>query len=267
MAIQIVTFGPKDGICNMCGKFGQLTEDHTPPKGCIKLKQIDIQHIADHLSATQSKGKGAIRKFQSGVKYRTLCSHCNNHILGTMNDPIFIDFVNQIIQCLNSYRDISYGLNIRTKPQRLMRSLLGHITAQGVDRFKKGPNTEELKNYMLDETRSLPRFLTIYCWLFPYQRQVLVRDSVYMELKKSSQPVFMWLLKFFPIAFFVAWDEDPQFTNLTNLSIWRDANIDDEISVHISTHPIIHPNWPEAPTNQSVVVYGREAVASLKLKL
>lgn len=267
MSIKIVTYGPKHGQCNICGELAALTEDHTPPKGCIRLGQIQIQHIADHLSAELARGDGRVRKFQSGLKYRTLCANCNNNILGIRNDPILINFVNTIIENLQSFRDLHYGITVTTKPQRLMRSLLGHISAQGVDRYQKGKNTDPLRDYMLDESKSLPDFLTIYYWLYPYQRQVLIRDAAFLDLSiKDSKPVGMWLLKFFPIAFLIAWGDEPEYIKLNKLSDWRSIAIDDEKTLVIPTIPSIHPYWPEAPTDTSLVVYGQEAVASFTKK-
>jgi hypothetical protein len=74
LSVLIVTKGPKEGRCNICGEEGKLTEDHTPPKGCIKIKQVELHHIIQHLNAEQPQSKGRIS--QNGVKYRTLCARC-----------------------------------------------------------------------------------------------------------------------------------------------------------------------------------------------
>lgn len=262
--MKIATFGSKIGYCNICGQWEKLTEDHTPPKGCIRLGQIQIQHIANHLSAENVKGDGTIRNFQSGIKYRTLCGNCNNNFLGARNDPVLIDFINSITESLQSFRDLRYGVDIKTKPQRLMRSLLGHIAAQGVNRYDKGIHTEHFRDYLLDESKPLPEFLTIYFWLYPHKRQALIRDAAFIDLSvKDSKPVGMWLWKFFPISFLVTWGNKPEYIRLNALSDHRSINIDDEKNINISTYPHIHPYWPEAPTDTSFVVYGQEAVVSL----
>jgi len=54
-------------------------------------------------------------------------------------------------------------LGFEAKPQRIMRSLLGHISAQGVGRYRKGAITEPLKNYILDLAVPLPNEIRIYC--------------------------------------------------------------------------------------------------------
>ena len=39
------TRGPKIGHCNICDCYGRLTEDHVPPKGTLKVPQVDLLHI------------------------------------------------------------------------------------------------------------------------------------------------------------------------------------------------------------------------------
>jgi hypothetical protein len=87
---KIATRGSKTGICNICGMHGKLTEDHTPPKGSIKIGQVELQHIVNYLSNEKPASKG--RLLQNGVKYRTLCSSCNNTYLGAKYDPAVIEF-------------------------------------------------------------------------------------------------------------------------------------------------------------------------------
>lgn len=78
MPLQMVTRGAQSGMCNICGDDGPLTEDHTPPKGCVRPTAMELQHVTHRLHA----GKAIKTKAQDGVKYRTLCARCNNTLLG-----------------------------------------------------------------------------------------------------------------------------------------------------------------------------------------
>ena len=51
----ISTKGPTHGICNICGATGKLTEDHTPPKGSIKITQVELFPILNHLNNINEK--------------------------------------------------------------------------------------------------------------------------------------------------------------------------------------------------------------------
>ena len=257
----IQTRGPKFGVCNICGEVGQLTEDHTPPKGCYKPKPVELFTIIDHLAAEPPKKSKTIS--QNGVKYRTLCGRCNNTLLGTEYDPSFIAFVKEIGVALRSPLLLPDVLTYNIKPQRVMRALLGHMSAQGVGRYKKGTLTESLRDYILNTELPLPDPIKIYIWPYPYSRNVIVRDFAILDLK-VGESVNCWFLKFFPIGFLATFDEKPgyQFPG-TELSLWRSASIDQEATVPFILRPVPNQFWPEAPTEHSVLLYGKEAVMSL----
>ena len=248
------------GHCNICGNFGKLTEDHTPPKGCIKIKQVELHHILMHLDVEQPSHKGRIS--QNGVKFRTLCGKCNNDYLGINYDPSFISFVNQIGLFLKTTISIPGYMKAKIKPQRVMRSLLGHISAQGVGRYHQGAASNEIQSYFLNEEESLPERIKIYFWAYPYKSHVMARDCVLTDLT-VGEPVAFWLLKFFPISFMVTFNEPDKYNfNMEALSKFGKLGIDDEVEVNVDLENIIHQMWPEAPTDKSVVMYGNDAIAS-----
>ncbi len=264
LPIRIGTRGPKYGRCNICGEEGKLTEDHTPPKGCIKINLVDLHHIIEHLNVEQPKSKG--RLSQNGVKYRTLCSKCNNNLLGGEYDPSFISFVNMIGNYLKSNIHLPPVMHVTTKPQRVMRSLLGHMCAQGVNRYDKGSITEPIKEYFQDQSKPLPDNIKIYYWPFPYSDHVMARDCVLMDLR-IREPVVIWFLKFFPIGFLITFSESEKYRfGLAELSKWRDKDIDFEVDIPVYLNNIPHQFWPEAPTPTSVVIYGQEAIVAFDWK-
>lgn len=258
MAVQIKTFGPKIGTCNICGEHGPLTEDHTPPKGCYRPTQVEIRHLSYLLSGTSNPPKG--RRSQNGVKYRTLCHRCNNTLLGTLYDPPFIEFVNAVALHLRTPIALPSAVTIPAKPQSIVRSLLGHMSAQGVDRYLKGPLTRAMRDYFLDVSLPLPSGIRVFYWAYPYQLHVMFRDAAYIHLP-TGRPFALWLLKFFPVAFLVAWDE-PTGLNypIHSLDPWRSAPIDlvAELPLNLTNIPPLF--WPEAPTEQSMLMYGQEAI-------
>lgn len=256
----IQTRGAKIGQCNICGEIGSLTEDHTPPKGCYKPKPVELFPIIDHLAADPPRRSGTIS--QNGVKYRTLCGRCNNSLLGREYDPEFIAFVNGIGAALRTSIKLPNVVTYKLKPQRVMRALLGHMSAQGVGRYLKGPETEPLRNYILDPALSLPNSIKVYCWPYPYSRQVIVRDCGLMDIR-SGQHVICWLLKFFPVGFLATFDQKPGYRfHGIELSRWRSVGIDEDASIPFALTPVPHQFWPEAPTENSIVFYGKEAVMS-----
>jgi hypothetical protein len=259
MALSVGTYGPKRGICNACGDLGLLTEDHTPPKACVKPSRVELQHIGQILSSDEPKMKG--RLSQNGVKYRTLCSRCNNTLLGSKYDPAFIKFVNGVGSMLKTSLHLPSVLTVEGQPQAIIRSLLGHISAQGINRYGKGPHTELARDYFLDASKPLPKVLSVFYWAYPYRSHIMVRDAAYLDIQ-SGETFSFWLLKFFPIAFLITWDK-PAGLNFSTHSFdrWRDSPFSTTSELPVTLRPTIHQFWPEAPTDHHVPLYGTEAIS------
>ena len=204
----------------------------------------------------------------SGIKYRSLCPSCNNDLLGGHYDKTLIQFSNEIARYLASPIQLPNEMTVLSHPQKLMRAVIGHLCAQGVDRYQKGPNTEPLRDYMLDGTLPLPNGIKVYCWCYPYKPMVLYRDAVYKELRTgTAQPVVMWIMKFYPVAFMVTWDNGNCYNfALNELSAYRDASLDTEayLPVCLRQHP--PQMWPEAPSDEHIMLVGREAIFTKDLR-
>lgn len=253
----VETRGPKSGQCNLCGTHGPLTEDHTPPKGCYKPNQVELRSILHRLSSSTLDRKSTLS--QNGVKFRTICAYCNNTLLGSLYDPPFINFVNQIANYLKSQLELPDLVTVKGQPQAIARSLLGHMAAQGVNRYKKGLDTETFRNYILDVSSPLPGNIRIYYWPHPHQSHIMVRDAAYGSTKNNTAFLF-WLLKFFPLAFMVTWDELSLIPRLDNFDRWRNLPFETQSEIPILLRPPVNENWPEAPTDDSVLVYSRDAI-------
>lgn len=217
-----------------------------------------MRHIVQLLGEDAPKAKG--RFSQNGVKYRTLCHRCNNSLLGTKYDPPFISFVNDVGSILRSSLHLPHTLTVNTQPQAIIRSLLGHVSAQGVSRYLKGPLTEPLRDYFLDESLPLPEGINVYYWAYPHRPHIMARDAGHLQISTGEVFTF-WLLKFFPIAFWVVWGEEKAFPPpIHSLARWRSSPFSLQVELPITLRPITPQFWPEAPTEDSVVTYGQEAI-------
>lgn len=252
--------GPLTGTCNICGQFGRLTEDHVPPKSCRGIRDAEIRCLRDKLSKS-GENSYSPRRVQAGPYFRTLCSRCNN-LLGSKYDPALADFCRQVRTLATSGLELPAASSVDIAPQAVMRSVLGHFCAQGVDRYKKGPITEPLRDYLLDDAVALPSSLRFYYWLYPYRPQVQIRDAAHLSMH-SSVVVGFWLMKFFPLAFFVTLNEpiQRQFA-LDHLDTFGRLAISDRERIRVELRPVIHPNWPEHPDNDSAIMYGPQALVA-----
>lgn len=244
------------GQCNICGEFRKLSQDHTPPKGCGNISAVEIGYITDRLAVNAEKSRRLIS--QNGVKFHTVCERCNS-LLGYECDCELINFSNALGNCVRSSLDLPPVISISVCPQRIMRSVLGHISAQGIGRYEKGDITEPLRDYILDQHAPLPDGVDVYCWLYPYRTQVVARDCGHLYVP-TGKTYIVWLLKFFPIAFAVVFDAAGEYGFYAhNLAKYRYFGIDETVNLPMVMRDIKPQTWLEEPTKTEVVFYGKEA--------
>lgn len=259
--MRLNTRGPQYGKCNICGEEGKLTEDHTPPKSCGGITDAELRGLHEKLAAEGERWTKP-RRFQAGVCYRTLCARCNG-LLGRDYDPALAEMSRQVRAVAASSLQLPPQLRLEISPAAVTRSVLGHIAAQGINRYKKGPLTEAFRDYILDPTLPLPHSLRLYFWLYPHRPQVLIRDAAFTEIGRRAHFCF-WLMKFFPLAFFVTWDEPmPTSFRLTHFNDHRNLPASAVEVVYLSTRPLLPSQWPEMPDDRSFILYGQEAVVAL----
>lgn len=179
------TRGPSMGACNICGRVGRLTEDHTPPKGYAPGVPVQITHIAERLG---SESRPRMQKAPDGVKYRSLCADCNNRLLGGEYDLALIDMAHEVTRLVTSELYLPRTSTIRITPQRVARSVLGHMAAQGVDRFSKGNITTPLRDYILDAMLPMLPDIRMQYWVYPHRPRMLIRDAVIMQFGDGRKP-------------------------------------------------------------------------------
>lgn len=253
--------GQKVGHCNICGDYGDLTEDHVPPKGSITITSVEMHHILNALHIKKPKVKGKIS--QNGVKFRTLCSRCNNQLLGAIYDKEFISFSGKVGKILKSPLLLPRRMPFMVKPQQLMRAVIGHSLAFGVQRVAMGPFEEACAAYFLDLEKPLPPQVNIYYWAYPYTRQVLIRDAVLSDIRIQGQVLFK-VLKTYPVSYMLTYDQPYSYDfPLESLGKYRDVDINAEAEIIVDLKAVPPLNWPEAPTSHSFVMYGDGAMEAI----
>lgn len=257
MPLKLVTRGLKHGQCNICGDSGPLTEDHTPPKGCVRPTGMLLQHVSSRLSAEPAY----VAKANVGVKYRTLCARCNNEFLGGRYDPSLIDFVNRVAGLLASPLSLPNKILIPAMPGRIVRAVWGHLAAVGVNRYPKGPDTEALRDFFFDESLPVPSGLHVYYWVYPYRRQVLIRDAAITDFRGPSHATY-WLMKFYPLAFAVWRPEGRCGLNFRDLAALRPSTPTVVVDVEVELGKLPPELWLEAPTDTQAILYGQDSVVA-----
>ena len=216
----------KKDYCNICGRLADLTWDHVPPKG--------ITHGGSVIANTAFEGlpepTAHMKKFQSGIKYRSICQECNNVVLGE-NDKVFQEFVTDIDKQLHTPLVLRRIL-VSVKINRLCRAMIGHTLA-AKNLYDRVIPDQKMREYVLNPARKL-QDLYLYVWLYPYNSIVIARDFVTSGFTKDSHPKGMVsaVIASYPIAYMVC--DEPAMCGVDDLSRYTTENLDDLIDVPVS---------------------------------
>lgn len=207
--------------------------------------------------------KPSARRSQDGMKYRTLCARCNNDRLGRRYDPSLIELSHEVGKLADSKLQLPGQLALATRPNRLARSVVGHLLAFGLAQHRQGSANDALTDYFLDEHRLWPARLRLYYWMYPYSNQIVVRHAG-LSFKGLNDVAAFMLLKFFPLAFFVVVDEPASWRlRLRRLDTILSADIDHEANLTIDLVALPAAQWPETPDQWGVVLYGEDAAGAI----
>jgi|Deesub1362A_J573_1020465.scaffolds.fasta_scaffold00268_45 hypothetical protein len=248
------------GPCNICKQHAELTWDHVPPKGGIELTAMEIENIL-HLF-TKKPGERKTTVFQNGVKFRTICAKCNNEFLGRKYDPVINEFAISVGKYLKSLLTLPNVLYHKTKPNALIRGILGHILAAKVPIYDSTFDVMA-REIVLDETKKIPDNLHVFYWIYPYTQISILRDFA-MPAKRGnfSKPGFFQVLKYFPIAYLVT-EDLPEYEGLDELTRFRNTSIDEEVEIPIRLDRIEHQQWPEIVDRGNFLFVGESVQSSI----
>jgi hypothetical protein len=233
-----------------------LTVDHVPPKGITRGTAMEMRDLAGRLSA-----EGAARKFelsQDGVKFRSLCSTCNNVRLGSDADPELISLCNHTHALLQARLILPSSITVNVRPMRVLRSIVGHLLATESGRKPNGLFELALASFFLDTSTQLPRAVECFYWPYPFTDQVILRDVALTRLGHGRAPLLFKLLKFYPLSFMLTWERDEKAWDflMPNLAIHRRLTNNDVTPVAINLRVVPPQRWPEAPTNEAAQLIG-----------
>lgn len=269
---------PSFGYCNICNELRELTRDHVPPKGSIDLKPVEVKNFAQWLAArAPGRVNGAgdpapwenvgvrYKLAQSGVNFRSICADCNNVKLGSRYD-LELNRVSQTMTSLVRMQQralitLPWEVQINVRTHFLMRGIIGHLLAAHVTKDRAQPLPElnyefyaDLRRYFLDERLPLPDSTRIWCWPYLAKEQVII-TGLTIFLPSGGGSIFGDLIKFFPIAYYVATTLNTQLE--LPLSSFRGhgcADLSCEIPLCLRLDHVPLPEWPEMPTRHHSVI-------------
>ncbi len=193
----------------------------------------------------------------------TLCADCNNRKLGVNFDPTLVTLSKNVANYFESKLSLPNSSTFSVQQNKLMRCVVGHILAHGVNEHRLGSNTSELTDYFLDESQTLPKNIKVYYWMYPFQDQIIVKGAM-LSLHYWHSFGFFMLLKFFPLAFMLVVDEPNKWDlPLRRLDNLLSNKIEDEIKISIDFSDLPSQRWPEAPTDSAMILYGDNTTVAI----
>ncbi|EHC2663816.1 chaperonin, partial [Escherichia coli] len=118
--------GITKGYCNICGKYDLLTKDHVPPKCAITLGPVLQKTVSEFFNA-QEPVKPLNAK--NGSYFRTICSYCNNKVLGGLDiaiENVANSFKKQLIQYMNGMNAYPF-IRIPFDSISFTKAMIGHV--------------------------------------------------------------------------------------------------------------------------------------------
>jgi hypothetical protein len=258
--------GEKLGICSICCERAPLTRDHVPPKGTLSVSDLQLRSLIEAVGqeAIPNERIASPQIVQGGVKFPSLCPHCNNELLGSEYDPALIEAARNLGAIIEpvarSPLTLPRAFAVELKPQRVARSVIGHLLAAEwrEDMALPPPDTPMqscMREYVQHECRSLPDQLDIFVWLYPSRRQTIVLGSAYADFRTLPEAVVGAFIKFFPFGFWVTFNRPKSARiHLEHLLPDKATPLDATRQIQISKNRTPSVHWPEAPGKWDVLL-------------
>ena len=248
----------KIDFCNICGEKSALTWDHVPPQSCLNSVPVKFNHLMRGLPEFNKYEASS----QNGVKFRSLCSNCNNNLLGAEYDKELTRFTSAVLSHLqDSVEQLPPGLvNVSDLPQfvgtfkvnRIARAICGHILAAKNEYDNQTLPDVQLRKYFLNPTALPPKDYHLLMWFYPYSTITIARDFIAKKISATNDLIpegMCSIVSSFPLAYLLC---DDQYTGtLCSLFDLCSREIDDETPVTFDFASCLlkpgilrHPLWP-----------------------
>ena len=246
--------------CNICLKESSLTWDHIPPKGGIDINPVDQETVFQRMTV-RNREKQFMSISQNGVKYRTLCSDCNNNWLGVKFDPVLNDFSLGIGEFLKTTIKLPITFQFKTRPTTLIRAVLGHLLASKAE-IDEVVIDKIIREFFFEENAPIPDSINMFYWVYPYQNITIMRDFVMPAVRGNFGSLgFFSILKYYPIAYLMC--DLKKYENLNEMTKFRSLSTEDTALVTIDLSVIHHPLWPEVADKGNFIMGGASLDSSV----
>lgn len=233
-------FKKEDNICNVCQQEKKLSKDHVPPQACPLANNIVISKLLNQMTGDRSFRR---RISQNGVTYETICSNCNNNI-GSRYDRALGEFSKKIESFIKTKLILPSSFEIECQPNAIMRSVLGHLLAAKTETDRVIID-KLIRHCILNPSLPIDDNIHIFYWVYSYETTIILRDFGMPEIRGNLQICgFFSLIKFYPVAFLVAY-KVPCYEKLLSLHQFNQLAPNAKANIQIDLRPVKSSTWTE----------------------
>ena len=248
--VKALKNGTEKGYCRICGKYGPLTDDHVPPKSCGNKGRTVFSIGVNKLI------------LQNGFHCRTICSKCNNELLGCDLDKEYkkaFDKINNFKKSgLYLPRNI---LEIDVDIKKFFRSIIAHFFSVAV--YEKDMTIQQVlespiqDDFISENCRAFvlgqeenPKNVDLYYWYYPFSN-IYVNPFMSFSIDLSSgnkSTIYGAMMKFFPIAVFIL-DKKVSTASPPGIKVDFDKN-----KIFLDMNHVMHKEILEHPTKTGCII-------------
>ncbi len=248
----------KIGYCSICSEYKNLTEDHVPPKSCYNDSKIEIF----------SKFQQLFTRSNNGLKFKSLCSKCNNEVLSAYDNEL-----GEFVKKISNYLRIKYinklqipSLLVSIDQIKIFKSIVGHLISSFLDTKDLLNPTENyqdhhyqlLRNLFLDKDKTKRKYIKLYYWIYKSPEiEVMHNISFFLNISNSKDISFLSYIKFYPIGFMLIDSNHSQRIEFRNTPYFQLTDRDThQTEIDITKIPILQKEYP-------MVAFGSKSVMFL----
>lgn len=254
--IELSQNSKSNGFCLICGKEGKLTKDHVPPTNSL-LTIVDSQKTAVEFFSREGSVKP--QRITTGNYSRTLCSNCNNVVLGSLDSEIGVVhklLSEEISKRINHKHRCDDVINVPVNISNYMRAMVGHIISALPSFFclkpLDTPLYTPLRNFVLGDKSGADNF-EFYYWFFPMNYQMVINNFAYEDFKQSRFTSGS-IISFYPISFMVVDKSSEKYNNGYSVAIPTGAVkmelADKALKINVSSWNDIKTGFPYTGINE-----------------
>jgi len=246
--------------CNLCLKRSEMTEDHIFPQGISIPGQRQVTKIM-HKVDSAYRGRQGTHLAQNGLKKSTLCADCNNRVLGTNLDPALVEFSKGVAFQLKQGRyPMLPSLVVQNVVlNKVARAVAGHLLALDDQPQARNKTAREMRRFVLWDDFELPPTMRFQLWLYPFNRQAVLKDLFHVQFGSGHDPFWISAFKTYPLAFaFSSEILNPSYwiPGVMDVTEWVTTDTTQTYRLIIPTRPIVDPNWPFAAHKEGAIISG-----------